>query len=324
MARTDLLLNLVKSGAQGDQLGFRRTLEAMIADERQRQHHTVADRLAEFLKAPRPTARTSTGDATGSLVERHAEQELDALLLPHHVQSIARELVEEQHRADLLRSHGIEPRHRVLLVGAPGTGKTSLAEAIATELAVPLLTVRYEAVVTSYLGETAVRLARMFEEVRSRPCVLFFDEFDAIGKERGDEHETGEIKRVVSALLLQLDALPSYVVTVAATNHPELLDRAAWRRFQVRVMLPMPDEAAIAAWLTRFEVQAGVRLGSMRTQVVARLAGLSWAEVVEFGTDLRRRVVLNGADVDVRGIVTSRLAQWEERAATRRGDATGR
>lgn len=324
MARNDLLLNLVKSGAQGDQLGFRRTLEAMIADERQRQHHTVADRLAEFLKTPRPTTRATTGDATGSLVERHPEQELDALLLPQHVQSTVRELVEEQHRADLLRSHGIEPRHRVLLVGAPGTGKTSLAEAIATELAVPLLTVRYEAVVTSYLGETAVRLARMFEEVRDRPCVLFFDEFDAIGKERGDEHETGEIKRVVSALLLQLDALPSYVVTVAATNHPELLDRAAWRRFQVRMTLPMPDEASIAAWLARFEAQAGVRLGSMRAQVVARLAGLSWAEVVEFGTDLRRRIVLEGADVDVRRVVTSRLAQWEERATTQRGDATGR
>lgn len=320
MARTDLLLNLVKSSAQGDQLGFRRTLEAMIADERQRQHHTVADRLAEFLKAPRPSARTPTGDATGALVEQSPERRLDELHLPDAVQTIVRELVEEQHRADLLRSYGIEPRHRVLLVGAPGTGKTSLAEAIASELAAPFLTVRYEAVVTSYLGETAVRLARMFEEVRTRPCVVFFDEFDAIGKERGDEHETGEIKRVVSSLLLQLDALPSYVVTVAATNHPELLDRAAWRRFQVRVTLPMPSEAAIAAWLTGFEAQAGIRLGSMRTQVVARLTGMSWAEVVEFGTDLRRRVVLEGPEVDVRKLVTSRLAQWEERAATKRSD----
>ncbi len=317
MARTDLILNLVKSGAQGDQLGFRRTVEAMIADERQRQHHTVADRLSEFLKAPKGPTRLAFGDTTGALIEQTPERSLDDLIVPDDVRAIVRELVEEQQRADLLRSFGIEPRHRVLLVGAPGTGKTSLAEALATELSVPLLTVRYEAVVTSYLGETAVRLARMFEQVRSRPCVVFFDEFDAIGKERGDEHETGEIKRVVSALLLQLDALPSYVVTVAATNHAELLDRAAWRRFQLRVTLPMPDETAIAAWLTSFEARAGIRFGVLRGRVVTCLKGLSWAEVIEFGDDVRRRVVLSGAEAEVRAIVTSRLAQWEGRAATR-------
>jgi len=206
----------------------------------------------------------------------------------------------------------------MLLVGPPGTGKTSLAEAIAGELSVPLLTVRYEAVVTSYLGETAVRLARMFERVRTQACVVFFDEFDAIGKERGDEHETGEIKRVVSALLLQLDALPSYVVTVAATNHPELLDRAAWRRFQVRVALPLPDEAALVDWLTRWEEQSNLRLASLRAPVLSVLKGMSWAEVVEFGDDVRRRIVLAGAGSDVRRVVTTRLAQWQARATARR------
>src|SRR3712207_6872521 len=92
----------------------------------------------------------------------------------------------------------------------------------------------------SYLGETAGRLKRVFEYARTTPCVLFFDEFDTIGKERGDVHETGEIKRVVSSLLLQIDALPSYVTVVVASNHPELLDRAVWRRFQLRLYLPPP------------------------------------------------------------------------------------
>jgi len=95
--------------------------------------------------------------------------------------------------------------------------------------------VRYEAVVGSFLGETSSRLRRLFDFARTHPCVLFFDEFDTLGKERGDVHETGEIKRVVSSLLLQIDALPSYVVVVTATNHPELLDRAVWRRFQMRL-----------------------------------------------------------------------------------------
>jgi AAA+ superfamily predicted ATPase len=224
-------------------------------------------------------------------------------------------LVEEQHRADLLRSHGIEPRNRILLVGEPGNGKTSLAEALAGELAVPLLVVRYEAIVGSYLGETAVRLARLFDRVRARRCVLFFDEFDAIGKERGDKHETGEIKRVVSSLLLNVDALPSYVVTVAATNHPELLDRAIWRRFQLRLELPKPTAREIKEWLARFEAALGTNLGLQAKVVADRLKGLSYAELDELCTDMQRRIVLAGPAPDLKKVVSSRLAQWRLRGA---------
>src|SRR5690606_2419828 len=131
-------------------------------------------------------------------------------------------------------------------------GKTSLAEAIAESLGVTFFVVRYEALIGSYLGETSERLRRVFDYARTTPCVLFFDEFDAIGKERGDTHETGEIKRVVSSLLMQVDNLPSYTVVVAATNHPELLDRAVWRRFQVRIELPAPSTEEIAAYIRRF------------------------------------------------------------------------
>jgi AAA+ superfamily predicted ATPase len=102
---------------------------------------------------------------------------------------------------------------------------------------VQLFVVRYEAMIGSFLGETAGRLKRVFDYARRTPCVLFFDEFDSVGKERGDIHETGEIKRVVTSLLMQIDDLPSYTIVVAATNHAELLDRAVWRRFQLRLGL---------------------------------------------------------------------------------------
>ena len=91
---------------------------------------------------------------------------------------------------------------------------------------IPILTVRYESIIGSYLGETASRLSKLFEYAKTRECVLFFDEFETLGKERGDVHETGEIKRVVSSLLMQIDALPSYVIAIAATNHDNLLDKA--------------------------------------------------------------------------------------------------
>jgi len=318
MPRSDLLLNLAKAGSQGDQVGVRRTLEAIVADERGRQHHVVADRLSELLsrnEGEDPTTRGPIESSSSPLLEIVPRKSFQDLVLPPNVRQASGELVEEQHRADLLRSHGVEPRNRILLVGEPGNGKTSLAEALAGELAVPLLVVRYEAIVGSYLGETAVRLARLFDRVRARRCVLFFDEFDAIGKERGDKHETGEIKRVVSSLLLNVDALPSYVVTVAATNHPELLDRAIWRRFQLRLELPKPTAKEIKEWLARFEETLGTSLGLQSKGVADKLKGLSYAELDELCTDMQRRIVLAGPAPDLKKVVSSRLAQWRARTA---------
>ena len=131
--------------------------------------------------------------------------------------------------------------------------RISLAEAIAEALVVPLLVVRCESVVGTYLGETAVRLKKLFEYASTRNCVLFFDEFEILGKERGNLHETGEIKRVVSALLMQIDNLPSYVMVIGATNHAELLDRAVWRHFQVRMTLPGLTRARLVEWFEKFE-----------------------------------------------------------------------
>src|SRR5258705_5103426 len=127
-----------------------------------------------------------------------------------------------------------------------------LAEVNAERAGVSLFIVRYEELIGSYLGETATRLKRVFDYARTTPCLLFFDEFDAIGKERGDVHETGEIKRVVTSLLMQIDELPSYTIVAAATNHPELLDRAAWRRFQVRINLPLPTQKELASYIETF------------------------------------------------------------------------
>ena len=111
-------------------------------------------------------------------VEKIPQKRLDHLILPDTVRSVCQDLISEQNRADLLRSYGIEPRNRLLLIGPPGNGKTSLAEAIAESLMIPLLTVRYESIIGSYLGETASRLSKLFEYAKTRECVLFFDEFE--------------------------------------------------------------------------------------------------------------------------------------------------
>jgi AAA+ superfamily predicted ATPase len=319
VARADLLLNLVRAGAKGDYASFRKVIEALIAEERSKQHHILADRLAAHLVPNGGNSSTPmaggirNGQPTELFYEIEPRRRLQDLVLPAAVDSACKELIEEQNRSDLLRAHNIEPRNRVLLAGPPGNGKTSLAEALASELSVSFLVVRYEGVIASYLGETAVRLAKLFEQVRSRRCVLFLDEFDVVGKERGDIHETGEIKRVVSSLLLQVDALPSYVVVITATNHPELLDRAVWRRFQLRLQLPLPSPTQAEEWFKRFEKRLAINLGYSSCELAEKLKGLSYSELEQFGLDVQRRYILSIPEGDIRRIIGERLAQWSER-----------
>jgi len=320
MARADLLVGIVKAAAEGNQELFRKSLEAIIVEERAKQHTVLADQLAAHLRIngsairPERALPESNSDRT-AFAEIRPRRDLASLVLPAVVHEACSEFVEEHHRVDLLRSHGLEPRHRVLLSGPPGNGKTTLTEALAFELSVPLYVVRYESIIGSYLGETAVRLAKLFAQVRSERCVLFFDEFDVVGKERADVHETGEIKRVVSSLLLLVDQLPSHVVVVAATNHSELLDRAAWRRFQVRLSLPLPTNEQRIEWIKRFEARLGFSLGHSHLHLVKTLGPISFAELELFALDVQRRYILALPNGDVRSIVNQRLKQWNARVS---------
>jgi SpoVK/Ycf46/Vps4 family AAA+-type ATPase len=320
MARADLLLSLVRAAREGDQLMLRKAVEAMVAEERAQNHRVLADRLEEALRrngsAPAAAADNQRHDISGLLSELTPRRGYESLILTDDTKRTLRDFTEEHQRADLLKSYNLAPRNRILLLGPPGNGKTSVAEAIAYELMLPLYAARYEGLIGSYLGETAGRVGRLFDWVRSRSCVLFFDEFDVVAKERGDVHETGEIKRVVSSLLLQIDALPPYVVVVTATNHGELLDRAVWRRFQMRLPLNTPTAAQRIEMLTRllgrFEAPLRISLSSVGRE----LAGLSFGEVEEFCTDVLRRYVLELPDADINAITRHTLRGWKGRGGT--------
>jgi AAA+ superfamily predicted ATPase len=178
---------------------------------------------------------------------------------------------------------------------------------------VPLLAVRYEGLIGSYLGETASRLRKVFDYARQRACVLFLDEFDTVGKERGDIHETGEIKRVVSTLLLQMDQLPAHVVIVTATNHAELLDRAVWRRFEVRLRLPAPRPGEAAAFLNRLFASFQFASSYKSATLARQLGGATYSEIEDLFRDIARRTVLEGPEPDFPKIVRERLAVWKQR-----------
>jgi SpoVK/Ycf46/Vps4 family AAA+-type ATPase len=326
MARSDLLVSLVKAGTAGDRRGFRSAAEAIIAEERAKRHNVLADQLTKVIQAngSGPSSAPLAGPVNDQgararefIAELVPRRRLDDVILPTVVRRAIDELIEEQGRADVLRAHGLEPRHRLLIVGPPGTGKTSLAEAVAEAAGVPLFVVRYEGIIGSYLGETAARLKRVFEYVRTTPCVLFFDEFDAIGKERGDLHETGEIKRVVTSLLMQMDDLPSYTIVAAATNHPELLDRASWRRFQLRLSLPMPDSRALGRYIESFDGRFREPLGQTPAVIAKKLGAVSYAEAEQFCLDVQRRSVLAMGEKPLKMIVAEQLAVWAERAVVK-------
>ena len=322
MARSDLIVELVRAGVKGDENAVRTVAEKLAADERAKRHGVVAERITKALNSASRPAGSGNGrngalrvrDDSGGISRREPHRQLDDLYLAKKVRTALDEFIEEQRRADILRAHGIEPRHRLLLVGPPGNGKTSLAECIAYELVLPLFTIRYETVITSYLGETAQRLRRVFDYVRTEPCVLFFDEFDAIGKERGGLHETGEIKRVVTTLLLQLDDLPSYCVLVGATNHPELLDRASWRRFELSLEISAPSNDQMttyfADWLrTLGHVGDSSRAtaNSLRKQVNPS----SYSEAEEFFKGVQRTLILSQGTRSIQSILKNKIQTWE-------------
>lgn len=325
MARADLLCELIKYGLINDMERFKKAAEALCAEERAKQHTVLATRIHDLLDSSRrlnlksstgaiPTIRNN-GNDQNLFSEKLPQKRLDHLILSKNVKDACENLINEQNRSDLLRSYGLEPRNKLLLIGPPGNGKTSLAEAIAEALMLPLLTVRYESIIGPYLGETASRLSKLFEYAKTRECVLFFDEFETLGKERGDIHETGEIKRVVSSLLMQIDALPSYVVTIAATNHDTLLDKAAWRRFQIRLDIPKPTRSSLEEYYCFFERERNFKFGLQPSTLAKKTLGISYAEAEEFALSVYRQYVLSLPNENVKEITEKAIRCWQSQVS---------
>ena len=191
MARADLIIDLLKYSISGNKAMVKKVAEAIIAEERSKQHTILADKLQyELNNAPKDSVPTTTtlmsqrtvNDITAEnfIQEIIPQRRLSDLILPDEVVYNCNQIIQEQFRAELLRSYGIEPRNRILLIGPPGNGKTSLAEAIAESLMAPLYVVKYDAIVRAYLGETAMRLRKLLNYVSTRKCVLLFDEFETL------------------------------------------------------------------------------------------------------------------------------------------------
>lgn len=306
---------------RGDRRAIQRTMDAILA-ETQRNAQAALPGLEISRPAKQPSGNAELPDRIAELVYSvPARRRLSELVLAPDVIEQVDEFLMEFVQAPLLRSHSLEPRHTLLLVGPPGNGKTSLAEAMATELSLPLLALRYDAIVDSFLGETSNRLRKLIDYASLNPCVLFFDEFDAVGKERSDHQETGEIKRVVSSLLMQMDRLPSHTVVICATNHPELLDRAVWRRFELKLDIERPGPVELRTWFSRFRESLGSAVVDVSADEFANhLEGENMSAVEAFTLDVRRKLVLSKGLLSPTDAMKLVMKRGKQRSARSMGD----
>ena len=306
----------IRDGGPDDVLG--RTLADL------RAQRDPSDRKRRDSHASRPTlggwsqSSKLPDDVRGLVSEREPRHGLNDLVLSPEVRAEMAEFVYEFEQAAVLRSHSLEPRHKLLLIGPPGNGKTSLAEALAYQVGLPFLTVRYEAVLNSYLGETATRLKRLMDHVAAVPGLLFFDEFDSVGKERGDLQDVGEMKRVVGSLLVQLDGIPSSTIVVCATNHGELLDRAVWRRFDSKLLIGPPGPAEIDDWFSRLARSLNEDVEIARASFVDLMQGESFSQIETFTLDVRRKLVLSKGSLSAADAIRGGLARWSARLQAER------
>lgn len=316
MAGRDLKA-LIAAYRDGDDLSFRRAANAIIEEEEAKRHTALARELRRLLASgtsnevamaadpglPRDAPRDKESDLP--LVDLvRPRRGLMSLVLEASLTASLAEIVNEIQRWGELDRAGVPRRRSILLAGPPGCGKTSIAESLATELQRPLAIVRTESVLSSFLGETASNIARVFEYAESNTLVLLFDEFDGIGKSRDDASDHGELRRVVNAVLQLIDRYRGPSLIVAATNHAHILDAALWRRFSEVYEVSLPNRAQRVLLLSR--ILNGRAAETINLQEAAgRLDGLPHAAVERAAHDALRLAVLDGrkrvhiSDVDL-------------------------
>lgn len=257
MASGKVLRQLIRAGAEGDIAAFKAASHSIIEEERQKQHHLLANDLERLLYGTQngissnvrklhkgSELPTNKDNGLALLEERAVVREEKDIILSDATQTLLSEIIHEHNRADVLRSYGLRPAQKLLFCGPSGCGKTLAAEVIAHSLSLPLVIVRLDSVISSFLGETASNLRKVFDYVARYPVVALFDEFDALAKDRGDAADHGELKRSVNAVLQMLDSYRGESLLIATTNYEALLDQAVWRRFDETLSfeLPTPEQ----------------------------------------------------------------------------------
>jgi SpoVK/Ycf46/Vps4 family AAA+-type ATPase len=322
MAIANQLKALLKSHVEGDNERFYSIAMQLAAHEAKIGHGKLAEELRDLVdqaKARRglpPKEQDKTvpigrprGELAGLLHASFPKNRLGEMVLDDHLDYQLTRIIREQRQASRLLSHGLAPRRKLLLVGPPGTGKTMTASVLAGEFGLPLFQVRLDGLITKYMGETAAKLRQVFDATDRTRGVYFFDEFDAIGSQRGLENDVGEVRRILNSFLQMIEQDDSHSLIVAATNHPEILDHALFRRFDDILHYDLPDDVRIAE-LLKTRLGKPARKGTSWKRLSGQAQGLSYAEIVRACDEVLKEAVIEQkeqvSEADIRRAIEER------------------
>lgn len=261
MASAEQIKALLKSHLEGDEGHFLSVAMQVAAHEAKLGHGKLAEELRDMVDAAKSRRLNAgfsgkpvplnkpRGELAGLLSVSYPKTRLSDMILDGGVSDKLKRTIKEQRFFSKLKEHGLSPRRKLLLVGPPGTGKTMTAGALAGELGIPLFLVRFDALITKYMGETAAKLRQIFDSIAEVRGIYLFDEFDAIGSQRGLPNDVGEIRRVLNSFLQMIEQDQSNSMIIAATNHPDILDYALFRRFDDVIQYGLPNQEQIVSML---------------------------------------------------------------------------
>lgn len=306
MSTSRHVIALLKSFIEGDDKHFISVALQAAAQEARQGHTQVAQTIKSLADEARNRGQSISSTylqegLQGLLTSSEPSARLSQMVLPKAIKARLDRVILEHRQRNQLFLYQLSPRRKLLLIGPPGTGKTMTAQALANELHFSLFSVMLEGVISRYMGETAIKLRQIFEAADAMPGVYFFDEFDAIGAKRTNSNDVGEIRRVLNSFLQLLENNQSEGLIIAATNHPELLDPALFRRFDDVIEYSLPEGEMAKQLLENALTLFGTE-NVQWTPILKAVDGMSHADIAKVAQDaakiavLKSRTTLNNQD----------------------------
>lgn len=301
MATADQILSLIRNHINNDDAQFRKVALQISAVEARSGHAIIARTIQELLREKNMSLGTvrlvsKNKDVDDLLLQLDACDDRKSLILSNSVEEKLERIIKEYLKKETLKKYGLVNRRKLLLYGASGTGKTMTASVLAKEFNLPFFVVRTERVVTKFMGETGQKLGRIFDFISEVPAVYLFDEFDAIGSQRGMDNEVGEQRRILNTFLQLLERDDSDSFIIAATNSIESIDKAMFRRFDDVIEYSLPDREQRLALLHEY-LYAAKDLDFALAE--SFFEGMSHAEIKMLCSDIFKESLLNDKKIDL-------------------------
>jgi SpoVK/Ycf46/Vps4 family AAA+-type ATPase len=319
MASAAQMKSLLSSHYIGNEEHFNTIALQIAASEARQGHQKLADEvkhLVDTAKSGQLKKKTlpfnrPVEELRGLLSVIYPQKRLSDIILTEQLKKKIDRILLEYRHIDHIEQHGLIPKRKMILIGPPGTGKTMTASVLAGELGLPLFQVRLDGLISRYMGETASKLRLIFDSIENTLGVFFFDEFDAIGAERGLANDVGEARRILNSFLQMVEETQSNSLILAATNHPEILDTALYRRFDDVLMYELPDTAHIESVLK--ERLCGYIPKSFHWEdLVHGAEGLSYAEITQAANDVIKTAIITHTAIFTEESVKDALLERKE------------